>query len=173
MKKHQNTIGKNDEWITPREIMDALGRFDLDPCAPIKRPWDTATHHYTILDDGLSRPWVGRVWLNPPFNRYERGKWMQRMAEHGNGIMLIPAACETESFQKWVFPSCSGLLMLNHRPHFHFVDGKRARANSGCTICLVAYGKENFRVLKQSGMGVPLVVPNASGEPEGATNGQN
>ena len=166
MKQHQATVGQNDEWLTPREIMEVLGKFDLDPCAPILRPWDTATHHFTIDDDGLSQLWFGRVWLNPPFNRYERGKWMRRMAEHGNGIMLIPAACETKHFQRWVFPVCSGLLMLNHRPHFHYVDGTRASANSGCTICLVAYGEQNIEVLQQCDLGTTLIVPNDTGEPD-------
>ena len=165
MKSHQTSVGENDEWLTPRGIMEVLGKFDLDPCAPVLRPWDTATHHYTLEDDGLSKPWFGRVWLNPPFNRYERGKWMQLMAEHNNGIMLIPAACETRHFQTWVFPRASGLLMLNHRPHFHYVDGTKARANSGCTICLVAYGEQNFQILEQCGLGTPLVVPNVTGEP--------
>jgi hypothetical protein len=157
MKAHQSTVGLNNEWLTPREIIEALGSFDLDPCAPIERPWPTAINHFTITDDGLSQLWFGRVWLNPPFNRYERGEWMRRMAEHNNGIMLIPAACETKAFQRWVFNKCSGLLMLNHRPHFHHVDGTRAYANSGCTICLVAYGDYNFRILKESELGTPLV----------------
>lgn len=55
-----------DEWLTPPEIIRALGEFDLDPCAPIVRPWDMAKAHYTELDNGLIRPWHGRVWLNPP-----------------------------------------------------------------------------------------------------------
>lgn len=85
---------------------------------------------------------------------------MKRMAEHNNGIMLIPAACETKVFQKWVFQKATGLLMLDHRPHFHYVDGTRAPANSGCTICLVGYGEHNFEVLQRCGLGTPLVVPN-------------
>jgi hypothetical protein len=157
MKAHQQTIGKNDEWLTPPEIMEVLGAFDLDPCAPVDRPWDTAKAHYTILDDGLRQPWHGRVWLNPPFNRRERGKWMKRMAEHNNGIMLVPAACETKHFADYVWGKCAGVLMLDKRPHFHCVDGARAGANSGCTICLVAYGQDNLGVLKRSGLGFPLV----------------
>lgn len=157
MKAHQQTIGKNDEWLTPPEIMNVLGAFDLDPCAPVNRPWDTAKAHYTILDDGLSKPWTGRVWLNPPFNRTERPKWMKRMAEHNNGIMLIPAAGETKPFADYVWGKCAGILILNKRPHFYFVDGQRAGANSGCTISLIAYGLENFEVLKNSGLGWPLL----------------
>lgn len=26
-----------DEWYTPKTIIDALGHFDLDPCAPCNR----------------------------------------------------------------------------------------------------------------------------------------
>ena len=55
-----------DEWLTPPELVSALGKFDLDPCSPINRPWDTAKKHYTILDDGLTQPWDGKVWCNPP-----------------------------------------------------------------------------------------------------------
>lgn len=157
MKQHQKSVGLNDEWLTPRWILEPLGRFDLDPCAPVDRPWATADRHYTIEDDGLSKNWDGRVWLNPPFNRYQRNEWMRRMADHGNGIMLIPAACETKPFREHVFGVCSGLLMLSRRPHFYFVDGSEAKANSGCTICLVAYGDENFEVLANSGLGICLV----------------
>jgi len=30
---HQQTIGKSQDHLTPRWIIDALGPFDLDPCA--------------------------------------------------------------------------------------------------------------------------------------------
>lgn len=29
-----------DEWYTPKEIIDALGKFDLDPCAPVVKGVD-------------------------------------------------------------------------------------------------------------------------------------
>jgi hypothetical protein len=67
---------KNDEWLTPPEILRALGDFDLDPCAPVTRPWETAAQHYTALDDGLNKQWNGRVWCNPPFGR-EAVKWLR------------------------------------------------------------------------------------------------
>lgn len=157
MKAHQSAIGKNDEWLTPKWIFEGLGEFDLDPCSPVKRPWDTAKRHYTVNDDGLKKEWSGRVWLNPPFNRYERHLWMKKMGEHGNGIMLIPAAMETKSWHDWVWPYLSGVLILNKRPHFCFVDGTEAKANSGCTIALVAFGEENFKALLNSKNGICLV----------------
>ena len=38
-----------DEWLTPPNILRALGAFDLDPCAPEKRPWEmAATAHKNL-----------------------------------------------------------------------------------------------------------------------------
>lgn len=62
MVRNFNTnTDNNDEWLTPPEILRALGPFDLDPAAPIVRPWDMAARHYTKIDDGMSQPWEGRV----------------------------------------------------------------------------------------------------------------
>lgn len=47
LSAHQNN-GGHDEWLTPPEILRALGAFDLDPCAPVVRPWETAAKHYTV-----------------------------------------------------------------------------------------------------------------------------
>jgi hypothetical protein len=146
---------KNDEWLTPPEIMAALGEFDLDPCSPIDRPWDTAKAHYTVKDDGLSKPWHGRIWCNPPFGR-EAVKWLRRMAAHGDGIALIPARTETEMFYECVWRAADAVLFLKGRPHFHYVTGERAPFNSGAPICLVAYGTANHSALLRSGLGVVL-----------------
>lgn len=103
MAKHEpsNHRGQKDEWLTPPNIIRSLGVFDLDPCSPINRPWDTAINHLTILDDGLSKEWEGRVWLNPPYGNETR-KWLKKLAEHGNGIALIFARTETKTFFPFV-----------------------------------------------------------------------
>jgi hypothetical protein len=61
--------GQTVVWLTPPEILSVLGRFDLDPCAaPPPRPWATANHHFDGFNyDGLKEPWLGRVWMNPPY----------------------------------------------------------------------------------------------------------
>ena len=65
---HQRSVGKSQSWITPKHIIDALGPFDLDPCASDPRPWDCAECNLTTR--GLDLAWYGKVWLNPPFDRY-------------------------------------------------------------------------------------------------------
>ncbi len=144
--------GGHDEWLTPPEILKELGQFDLDPCSTVIRPWDTAIRHYTKVDDGLSKDWVGRVWLNPPFG-IQAIKWMRRMKDHGNGIALIPARTETKLFYECVWTFADGICFIKGRPHFHYVDGARAKANSGAPICLIAYGGSNAEALEQSKLG--------------------
>lgn len=147
LSSHQSAAMKNDEWLTPEYIVRALGEFDLDPCAPEVRPWDTATRHVTKTQDGLARAWTGRVWLNPPFGN-QAIYWMIKLATHGNGIALLPARTETRLFFETVWDGADAILFLKGRPHFHYVDGTRARANSGAPICLISYGKENAETLR-------------------------
>jgi hypothetical protein len=154
----------SDEWLTPPEIVRACGSFDLDPCSPIVRPWDTAARHFNINDDGLAQPWEGRVWCNPPFGR-EAIKWLRRMADHSNGIALIPARTETVMFYETVWGRADAVLFVRGRPHFHYVDGRRAPANSGAPICLVAYGMHNVAALACSNLGIVVPIINKYKEP--------
>lgn len=147
MGTHQSAKMQKDEWLTPPDIILGLGSFDLDPCSPIDRPWDTAKHHYNLLDCGLSQPWEGRVWCNPPYG-LEAAKWLNKLAEHGNGIALIFARTETKMFFEHVWGKADALLFFEGRLYFHHVDGTRAKANAGAPSVLVAYGKQNADCLE-------------------------
>jgi hypothetical protein len=145
---------KSDEWLTPPEILNALGSFDLDPCAPEVRPWDMASKHYHA--DGLEKPWFGRVWLNPPFGR-EAVKWLRKLVLHGDGIALIPARTETAMFYECVWGVAHAVCFIKGRPHFHYVTGERAAFNSGAPICLAAYGVYSAARLRGADLGYVVV----------------
>lgn len=140
----QNGRG-SDEWLTPPELIAALGLFDLDPCSPgTRRPWDTATRHYSIEEDGLRQPWAGRVWLNPPYSSAAR--WMARLSEHGQGTALIFARTETRLWFDHVWPKAAGLLFLRGRLKFCYLNGKPA-STAGAPSVLVAYGDRDAEIL--------------------------
>lgn len=144
---HQKTVGDTQTWITPRWIIDTLGPFDLDPAAAYPRPWHCANQSFTR--DGLTRSWEGRIWLNPPFNRYEVGKWMSRLAQHGTGTALLHARTEAEWFSiAWL--NAKSILFLADRLYFHYPDGSRAAANSGAPACLIAFGDYDAQRLANS-----------------------
>lgn len=141
MGGHQSAAMLKDEWLTPPDILSALGPFDLDPCAPVSPPWPLAAKTYTMHDDGLKQPWDGFVWCNPPYGR-EAAAWLARLADHGNGLALIFARTETEMFFAHVWGKATAVMFLRGRLHFHHVNGDRAAANAGAPSCLVAYGEE-------------------------------
>ncbi len=153
MGGHQSPVMKQDEWLTPPEIIEALGPFDLDPAAPVNPPWETAARYFTREDNGLLKPWEGRVWLNPPYGR-NVGRWIKRLSDHGTGTALTFARTETDFFFNaiWRSPTVAAILFLEGRLHFHFPDGRRARHNSGAPSCLVAYGQADAAKLRNSGI---------------------
>lgn len=126
-------------------------------------PWRTADtmlslhkpHEKTLVHsvsvDGLKEKWFGRVWLNPPYGRAQ-DPWLEKMAAHGNGIALIPAATGTERWEKLVFPHATAICFVRGRIQFCLPDGTPA-TNNMHDSALVAYGEHNVIVLQESGLG--------------------
>lgn len=138
------------DWLTPPHILQALGKFDLDPCASQHQPWETAVQQFTIEDDGLSREWQGRVWCNPPYGSHAE-KFLKRMAEHGNGIALIFARTETKAFQEWCWRRAHAMLFMAGRIKFRLPGGGSA-GPAGAPSVLIAYGSSNASFLRASGI---------------------
>jgi hypothetical protein len=158
-KFHACTKANPQEWYTPKYILDALGIFDLDPCSPLVRPFDTAKVHYTKADDGLAKPWSGRVWLNPPYDRKTIRLWMKKMADHRNGIALVFMRQGTRWFDELVPPYCTAYLVPTGNLAFIPGDGQRAKRAPNASV-LIAYDPldigdvplQNWSVLKSSGL---------------------
>lgn len=165
------------EWLTPPEIIAALGPFDFDPCAPLIQPYPTAPLTFTIKDNGLTKPWPKkkRAFLNPPYANGEIEKWLARMAEHDFGTALIFARTETDAFFRYIWEQATALLFMRGRINFHvgvpFTDqktgkryeiGDRAPGNAGAPTVLCAYGATDAEILagcKIEGQFVPLRIP--------------
>lgn len=152
---HQKTIGDTQSWITPQWVIDDLGPFDLDPCACDPQPWPCAKEQWT--QDGLERDWHGLVWLNPPFHRYQVSRWIQKLADHKNGIALVHARTETKWFEP-IWEAAESIGFLHDRIYFHNPNGEIALANSGAPAVLAAFGEEAFERLARSKIPMRLVV---------------
>jgi len=90
----------SDDYLTPRWVFDVLGlQFDLDVASP---PWATyvpAVRRFTKAEDGLSQPWKGRVWMNPPYS--QSSVWVDRFVSHGHGVALLPWAKSAWTIRLW------------------------------------------------------------------------
>ena len=148
-KRNFNTVTDgHDEWLTPKHITNTLGPFDLDPCSPICRPWDTAAHHFDKTHDGLRAPWFGSVWCNPPYGK-ETFKWLSKLADHGNGIALVFARTETIGFHEQVWQRADAVFFFKGRLKFCYVNGSEADV-ANAPSCLIAYGKSSVDKLQNS-----------------------
>jgi hypothetical protein len=153
---HQTSVGKSQVHITPHWIIERLGPFDTDPCAADPRPWDCASVNYTETDDGLRRRWHGRVWLNPPYDRYEVARWIRKLAEHGIGTALLHARTEAEWFTP-LWEAASSILFMADRIKFCRPDGSEQPHNSGAPPILATFGGADAKKLRQSGIPGSLV----------------
>lgn len=138
----------SDEWYTPREIVGALGEFDLDPCAPT-RQFYTAKECFTKAEDGLKQSWHGRVWCNPPYSRKLIAPFIRKMAEHGNGVALIFNRMDIALWHEIIFPTATAILVMRGRLKFFRPDGTQGDA-AGCGSVLVAWGEYNAETLRTS-----------------------
>ena len=141
---------QNVDVHTPESIFEGLGvQFDLDPCAPLtdsaSKAW--CRQHFTVQHDGLEQPWAGFVWLNPPYQRGQIGKWVKKLFEHGSGIALVFARTDTAWFQD--HPPDS-LFFLRGRVRF-IEREKGSRTVSGASpSMLMGYGARAGAVLETS-----------------------
>jgi hypothetical protein len=107
-----------EEWYTPRDVVErvraVLGSIMLDPASdPIPQAWIKAGHYFTVADNGLSKQWFGRVFLNPPYNG-SSGRWAAKLIDEyragrvEQAIMLINSAHGYKWYEDlWTsFPVC-------------------------------------------------------------------
>lgn len=89
----------SDLWETPQELFDRLDarfQFSLDVCALPENA--KCAEFFSPSDDGLSKTWTGRCWMNPPYGR-AIGAWMKKAYESAltgaDVVCLVPARTDT------------------------------------------------------------------------------
>ena len=114
-----------DRWATPQELFSELDRefgFELDVCALPENA--KCRHYYSPDDDGLSQPWQGVCWMNPPYNALSR--WVDKAArsadEGATVVSLLPAATETG----WWWDHCRHAEIRFLRGRIRFSDAATA-----------------------------------------------
>ena len=78
-------------WGTPEWLIDiiheVMGGIDLDPASTDEHNERVrADRYYTKEMNGLTRPWGGKVWCNPPYGRGELLAFTTKWKEHRHDI---------------------------------------------------------------------------------------
>lgn len=136
---------KNDDLRTPEYIINALGKIDLDPCSGMQTTIGSVSN-WSIErgEDGLNKKWFGFVYCNPPFS--EKEQWIEKMIEHGNGILMLPERGSAPWFGK-LAEKAGSYFIMGKKINF---DGGSSSNNLGSALFL--FGSEAIERIKNSGL---------------------
>lgn len=155
-KKHVHVAQNagDNEWYTPSEFVEAarqaMGNIDIDPASSaIANETVKADKFFTKKDDGLSQPWYGAVWCNPPYaqpliaqfaeaivSRYESGEIQQ-------ACVLVNNATETKWFQ-YLLSVANMVCFPASRIRFISPDNKKSAPLQGQAIIYIGTRRSEF-----------------------------
>lgn len=155
----------DNEWYTPIEYIDAarsvLGIIDLDPASsPIANEIVKAKLFYTKEDNGLSKEWHGKIWLNPPYSQPHIVNFVYHLVNEIQSEHVYEAILLTHNYTdtKWFHhaaANASGMCFTKGRIRFHSPDGKKAAPTQGQTFF---YYGNNYELFKEVFSPLGLVV---------------
>jgi site-specific DNA-methyltransferase (adenine-specific) len=131
----------NDHWATPNWLYNKLNaefNFDFDPC-PLHANFD-----------GLEIEWGGVNYINPPYNRIDKPKFIQKAYEEWKKgktcVLLIPSATGTKQFHELILPNAE-IRFLKGRVSFKGFNtkGEYTEKNKGKhdSMIVIFKGKDN------------------------------
>lgn len=154
-KAHVANASGENEWYTPPEFIErarqAMGGIDLDPasCKEAQKVVK-AKRFYDILDDGLSKKWKGRVWMNPPYSKDACSKFAEKLLAHAaagdisQACVLVNNATETAWMQP-MLRTCAAVCFPEGRIKFHDKTGKPANSPlQGQAILYFGSNRDDF-----------------------------
>lgn len=160
-------IRSNNEWYTPSVYLEAarsvMGVIDVDPASSTTANENVqAATFYTKEDDGLTRRWVGRIWLNPPYGSSGPEFVAELLRQHDIGditeaILLVNSnATETQ----WFAPLWDHILcFVRGRINFISNIGTRNGSTHGSVFVYLGQNQERFaEIFKEFGPIVQRVV---------------
>lgn len=157
------------EWYTPGRYVKAahtvLGSIDLDP-ASCKEANGTvgASRFFTEAEDGLSREWPGKVWLNPPYGG-KTGLWVAKLCEeHREGrtreaVALLNAFTSTGWFGL-LWRHAAAVCFTDHR--IRFTPGEGGSAQSPTHGSAFVYFGPQVELFAEAFKGFGAIVPTSS-----------
>lgn len=165
MSKGAINFSSDNEYYTPKEIVELFGKFQYDPATTKEKAEDLNIPNYdTIETDGLKADWSNyeSIWCNPPFTiKHEFLKKAQDYFERtgGGGVyMLVPIGFLTT---KRFHSICKGatIYLPNGRIKFESGPGKSSKSPAFGSVIIklakkwsiVPLDLENYKIKKFCG----------------------
>lgn len=132
--------GEN-EWYTPPTYIDlareVLDGFDLDPASsPIAQETVRAAQYFTVDDNGLTKPWDGTVWLNPPYSQPDITHFVEKLVHEVSAGRCSAAILLTHNYTDTAWfhhaaTACQAICFTRGRIRFVSPTGQLASPTQG------------------------------------------
>ena len=121
--KNRN-LDHSDNWATPKELYDKLNQefnFDFDPC-PLN------LNKIASDKDGLLIEWGKSIFVNPPYSRELKEKFVIKAIEESKKgklcVMLLPVSTSTKLFHDHILPNQKEIRFIKGRVKFLGINTK-------------------------------------------------
>jgi len=132
--------GEN-EWYTPERYIllarKVLGKIDLDPASSEKANLIVqARKFYSEKDNGLTKQWNGKIWLNPPYAQPLIEHFVEKMVEERSAGRVTEAIMLTHNYSDttWFHKACAiadAVCLTRGRIKFVDTDGDECAPTQG------------------------------------------
>ena len=136
-----------------------MGGIDLDPAThPAAQKTVQAERFFTREDDGLSKEWPGRVWLNPPYAQPLIGQFISKLVEEIGAGRTTEAITLTHNYTDTAWFHEAGraaqlVCFTKGRIRFEDADGELCAPTQGQAFCYFGTQHESFhRVFSAFGL---------------------
>lgn len=136
-KMRKANFVKDNEYYTPKSVVDYFGKFDYDPATTKEKAEEFEINNYdTIETNGLNSDWAKykRIWLNPPFT--EKHNFLEKAVEiynqvHNEIYILFPIEFMTTKRFHNIMQKCRGggyIYIPSGRINFESGLGKKGKS---------------------------------------------
>lgn len=157
--------GEN-EWYTPPEYLElarkAMGGIDCDPASSeLANSIVKASAYFTAQEDGLSKVWRGRVWMNPPYSQPLCAQFCEALLrkfshkEIEQACVLVNNATETSWLQP-MLRAASAICFVTGRIKYLDRSGKPANTPLQGQVILYFGAREREFLIAAEHIGVVL-----------------
>lgn len=139
----------DEESYTPsayiESAVEVMGRIDLDPASnEMAQSTVNADHFYTAENDGLTKEWRGKVWMNPPYTARVINVFISKLVSHyaagevTEAIVLTNNNTDTSWFHE-AANNAAAVCFTSGRINFLKRDGSKSSPTNGQSF--IYFGK--------------------------------
>ena len=144
-----------------------IGDIDLDPASTeAANKIVGATKFYDKENDGLSKEWSGRVWMNPPYASELVKQFASKFAGHiisgeiTAGVVLVNNSTDSQWFRELIDCGASAILFVTGRVKFLDPQGNPGAPLQGQALIYFGDKSEKFLAeFSKFGWGAQLFMP--------------